>query len=104
MSKVLVTDRDGEKHELEGTPGDSFMEILRDAGLPIEAICGGQSICSTCHVYVAEQWADKLPRRQEVEQVMVEDTGHFKETSRLSCQIEYSDSLDGIELTLAPQY
>ena len=104
MSDVLVTDRDGEIHELDGNPGDSFMEILRDAGLPIEAICGGQSICSTCHVYVDEQWADKLPPREEVEQVMVEDTGHFQETSRLSCQIDYADELAGIKLTLAPQY
>lgn len=104
MSNINVTDRDGVKHELAANPGDSLMEVLRDAGLPIEAICGGQSICSTCHVYVDEAWADKLAPRQEVEQIMVEDTGHFKETSRLSCQVEYSDELDGIELELAPQY
>ena len=104
MSNVNVTDRDGVKHELTANPGDSLMEVLRDAGLPIEAICGGQSICSTCHVYVDDAWADKLAPRQEVEQIMVEDTGHFKETSRLSCQVEYNDELDGIALTLAPQY
>jgi len=104
MSNVNVTDRDGVKHELTANTGDSLMEVLRDAGLPIEAICGGQSICSTCHVYVDEAWAEKLTPRQEVEQIMVEDTGHFKETSRLSCQVEYTEELDGIALTLAPQY
>jgi len=104
MSNVNVTDRDGVKHELTANNGESLMEVLRDAGLPIEAICGGQSICSTCHVYVDEAWADKLTPRQEVEQIMVEDTGHFKETSRLSCQVEYTEELDGIALTLAPQY
>ncbi len=104
MSNVNVTDRDGVKHELTANTGGSLMEVLRDAGLPIEAICGGQSICSTCHVYVDEAWADKLTPRQEVEQIMVEDTGHFKETSRLSCQVEYTADLDGIALTLAPQY
>jgi ferredoxin, 2Fe-2S len=104
MSNVIVTDRDGGKHELAANSGDSLMEVLRDAGLPIEAICGGQSICSTCHVYVDEAWASKLKARTEVEQIMVEDTGHFKETSRLSCQVEYADELNGIALTLAPQY
>ena len=104
MSNVNVTDRDGVKHELTANTGDSLMEVLRDAGLPIEAICGGQSICSTCHVYVDEAWAEKLTPRQEVEQIMVEDTGHFKETSRLSCQVEYTEELDGIALTLEPQY
>lgn len=104
MSKIIVTDRDGEKHELAARSGESLMEILRDAGLPIEAICGGQSICSTCHVYVDERWVDKLPERQTVEQVMVEDTGYYQENSRLSCQVEFSDELDGIALTLAPQY
>ena len=104
MSKLTVTDRDGEKHELAGKPGDTLMEILRDAGLPVEAICGGQCICSTCHVYIDEKWADKLPARAEVEQVMVEDTGHFQENSRLSCQVEFTDALDGIALTLAPEY
>ena len=104
MSKLIVTDRDGEKHELAGKPGDTLMEIIRDAGLPVEAICGGQCICSTCHVYIDEDWAQKLPPRAEVEQVMVEDTGHFQENSRLSCQVEFSDELDGITLTLAPEY
>lgn len=104
MSNVIVTDREGVKHELTANPGDSLMEVLRDAGLPIEAICGGQSICSTCHIYVDETWAEKLPARAEVEQIMVEDTGHFRETSRLSCQVEYATTLDGICLTLAPQY
>ena len=67
MSNVIVTDRDGVKHELTANPGESLMEVLRDAGLPIEAICGGQSICSTCHIYVDEMWAEKLPAREEVE-------------------------------------
>ena len=80
------------------------MEVLRDAGQDVEAICGGQCICSTCHVYVDETWVEKLEPRQEMEQVMVEDTGHFKENSRLSCQIDYDEALDGLRLTLAPQH
>ncbi|MEQ8493597.1 MAG: 2Fe-2S iron-sulfur cluster-binding protein, partial [Gammaproteobacteria bacterium] len=76
----------------------------RDGGLPIEAICGGQCICSTCHVYVDEEWTGKLAPRATDEQVMVEDSGHFEERSRLACQVPYVDELDGIRLTLAPEF
>jgi ferredoxin, 2Fe-2S len=104
MGTVTATDRDGEEHALDAREGHSLMEILRDGGLPVEAICGGQCICSTCHVYVDADWAGKLVPRAVDEQVMVEDSGHFRETSRLACQVPYLDALDGIRLTLAPEF
>ena len=104
MGKVHVTDRDGAEHQVEARDGITLMEILRDAGLPVEATCGGQCICCTCHVYVAPDWADKLEPREADEQVMVEDSGHYQETSRLSCQVEYDNTLDGLQITLAPEY
>jgi 2Fe-2S ferredoxin len=104
MGMVKVTDRDGARHEVEATQGDSLMEILRDAGLPVDGTCGGQCICSTCHVYVEPFWFAKLEPRAEEEQVMVEDTGHFQDNSRLACQLDFSAALDGIEVTLAPEY
>ena len=54
--KIKVTDRDGKKHELEGDTNSTLMEILRDAGLDIEAACGGCCACATCHVYINDQW------------------------------------------------
>ena len=104
MGTVFATDRDGTEHTLDAKSGHSLMEILRDAGLPVEAICGGQCICSTCHVYVDDGWSARLEPRGPAEQVMVEDSGHFLPTSRLSCQIDYSDALDGIRLKLAPEF
>ena len=104
MGTVYATDREGEQHALPARRGVTLMEILRDANLPVEAICGGQCICSTCHVYVDENWAARLKPRSEAEQVMVEDTGHFLPTSRLACQVDYDDSLDGLSLTLAPEF
>lgn len=104
MSVVIATDRDGTEHRIEAAAGLSLMEILRDAGLPVEAICGGQCICSTCHVYVDADWAARLDPRGEAEQVMVEDSGHFQEHSRLACQIDFGDALDGIRVTLAPEF
>ena len=103
MSKIYVTDRDGVEHELEATPGMKVMEIIRDAGLPIEAACGGCCACATCHVYADEAWWDKLPKQEEDEQDMLDLAVEVQPNSRLSCQIEFDDSLDGLKVTLAPE-
>ena len=63
MGTVYATDRDGELHTLPARRGTNLMEILRDANLPVEAICGGQCICSTCHIYVDPAWAARLKPR-----------------------------------------
>jgi len=104
MGKITAIDRDGTVHELAAEVGLNLMEILRDAGLPIEAICGGQCVCSTCHVYIDPKWQDSLPPRGDTEQVLVEDSGHYQENSRLGCQVEYVEALDGLKLELAPEF
>ena len=101
--KIKITDRDGNKHELEGDSNSTLMEILRDAGLDIEASCGGCCACATCHVYVNDKWLDKINPKDDDEESMLDQTFDVKETSRLSCQISLSDDLDGIELELAPE-
>jgi len=101
---IYVVDRHGVEHSLEAREGSSVMEVIRDAGLPVEAICGGQCICTTCHVYVDENWKDKLTEMQDMEMVLVEDSGSYQDNSRLSCQIDYSEELDGLKVTLAPEY
>ncbi len=104
MSKLIVTDREGQVHEIEGRAGWSVMEIIRDADLPIEAACGGCCACATCHVYVAAGWADKLPAVVDEEELMLDEAFEVQETSRLSCQLKWSDALDGLEVTLAPEF
>ena len=79
------------------------MEIIRDAGLPIEAACGGCAACATCHVYVDEDWKSRLAKKEEDEESMLDQTFYIKENSRLSCQIEYNKELNGIKLVLAPE-
>ncbi len=101
---IYVIDREGVQHELEAEGGSNLMEVIRNAGLPIEATCAGQCICATCHVYVDEEWKNKLEEMQEMEMILVEDSGSFQENSRLSCQIDYNDMLSGLKLTLAPEY
>ena len=101
--KIKVTDRDGKKYELEGDTNSTLMEILRDAGLEIEAACGGCCACATCHVYVNEKWLKKIKPKDDDEESMLDQAFDIRNNSRLSCQIPLSEDLDGIELELAPE-
>ncbi len=101
--KIRVTDRDGNKHELEGDSNSTLMEILRDAGLDIEAACGGCCACATCHVYINDKWLEKISSKDEEEESMLDQAFDVRNTSRLSCQISLSEELDGMELELAPE-
>lgn len=99
--KVICTDQDGKRHELEGIEGWRVMEIIRDYGLSIKAECGGCCCCATCHVYVDEKWLSKLFPPTPEEEDLLADANDTKPNSRLSCQILMSEDLDGIEVTLA---
>ena len=101
--KIKVTDRDGKKHELDGDTNSTLMEILRDAGLDIEAACGGCCACATCHVYINDQWFEKISPKDDDEESMLDQAFDVRNTSRLSCQISLSDELDGIELEIAKE-
>ena len=101
--KIRVIDRDGNKHELEGDSNSTLMEILRDADLDIEAACGGCCACATCHVYINDQWLEKISPKDDDEESMLDQAFDVKDTSRLSCQINLTEDLDGIELELAPE-
>ena len=101
--KIVAIDRKGETHTLEGREGWSVMEILRDAGLPIAADCGGACACATCHVYVEDSWFAKLPPRPDAEIDMLDMALAVEPNSRLSCQIVCKPELDGITLTIAPE-
>ena len=100
--KIRVIDRDGNKHELEGDSNSTLMEILRDADLGIEAACGGCCACATCHVYINDQWLEKISPKDDDEESMLDQAFDVKNTSRLSCQISLAEELDGIELQIAP--
>jgi 2Fe-2S ferredoxin len=99
---VVVTDHEGQEHELEGLDGWRLMEVIRDWGLDIKAECGGACTCATCHVWVDPAWFDKLPGRSDDEEDLIFSTMDQRPTSRLSCQIILNDELDGLRVTLAP--
>ena len=101
--KIIVTDREGNKRILEGDTNSTLMEIIRDEGGDIEAACGGCCACATCHVYIDEKWINKLNPIDEDEESMLDQAFDVKKNSRLSCQINLNDDLDGLKLELAPE-
>jgi 2Fe-2S ferredoxin len=104
MAKIHVTDREGAEHEIEGTPGWSVMEVIRENDLPIEAACGGCCACATCHVYVDQDQLAKLEPATDEEDRMLDEAYQVQENSRLSCQIPFRNDLDGLKVTLAPEF
>jgi 2Fe-2S ferredoxin len=99
--KILVTDGHGVEHAVEATDGWTIMEIIRDAGLPIKAECGGSCVCATCHVIVDPEWAAKLAAKNDEEVDMLDLALEVFENSRLSCQLEFDASLEGLKVTIA---
>jgi 2Fe-2S ferredoxin len=103
MPKIVVTDRDGNQHEVEGRVGLKVMETLRELDYGVLAICGGLCSCATCHVLVDPEWVDKLPERQGDEKELLAELSHYDALrSRLSCQVEFTGDLDGLAVTIAP--
>ena len=103
MGVINVIDREGKRHTLEALEGWRVMEIIRDWGLPIDGLCGGACECATCHVYVTEEWLPKLYPPTEEEELQLDTVPITKANSRLSCQIIWTEELDGLEVTLGPR-
>lgn len=100
--KIYVYDRDGEKHTVEGTAGDSLMDPLRSADL-VDATCGGSCSCATCHVYVDDKSFALLPAAGEEENEVIEFMEKVEDTSRLACQIQLTEEMDGMAVTVAQE-
>ena len=101
MGSIKVTDLEDQTHEITATEGLSLMENIYDAGIPIKAACFGCCSCSTCHVYVDERWLDKTGEPSEDEADILDMVIDLNENSRLSCQIKYNETLDGVHVTLS---
>ncbi|MEG8053751.1 2Fe-2S iron-sulfur cluster-binding protein [Sphingomonas aerolata] len=104
MPKLIVVTRDGEERELMGETGLSVMEVIRDAGIDeILALCGGCCSCATCHVHVDPEFAAKLKPMSEDENDLLDSTSDRDDYSRLSCQIDMTDALDGLKIRIAAE-
>lgn len=105
MVKIAVTNLAGQTRDIEAEVGLSLMENIRNNDFDdLAAICGGCCSCCTCHVFVNGDDYKKLPAMEDDEQYLLEDSEHYQAgASRLSCQIEVDDSLDGLSVTIAPE-
>lgn len=97
MAKITYVEWGGTVHEVDVPNGLSVMEGAIDNNIPgIEAECGGSCSCATCHVYVDAEWFPVTGPAEPLERDMLESVMDLRETSRLSCQIEVGDELDGL--------
>ena len=101
MAKVYFVSASGSEQSVEANEGSSLMQVALDHGIGgIVGECGGGCSCATCHVYVDADWFDRLGPASEIEQGLLDFAIEPRPTSRLSCQIRISDSLDGLRVTM----
>lgn len=104
MGTIRVTLRSGDELVVEAAAGSTVMEAIRDAGLDeLLALCGGCCSCATCHVHVHDAWTEKLSEMSDDENDLLESSDHRDQNSRLSCQIAWSEALDGLQVTIAQE-
>ena len=97
MPKITYIEHNGKSHIIDVSSGLSVMEGAVQNNIPgIDADCGGSMACATCHVYVKEEWFDKLPKKEDGEEDMIDMAYKPNKYSRLSCQLTVSDELNGL--------
>ena len=101
MAKIKYIEHNGKEHEIEVSSGLTVMEGAIKNNIPgIDADCGGACACATCHVYINQDWVDKLNPKEDTEEDMLDFAFDVKGNSRLSCQISITDELDGLIVDL----
>ena len=101
MPKIIYIENNGKSHSVEVAEGLTVMEGAVQNNIPgIDADCGGGMACATCHVYVKDEWFDKINKKSEGEDDMIDQAYEPKKSSRLSCQIQVSSDIDGLEVHL----
>ena len=101
MAKITFKTHEDKIHTVDVQKGLTVMEGAVQNDVPgIDADCGGGMACATCHVYVKEEWFDKLPAKEDGEEDMLDMAFEPKSNSRLSCQITVSDELDGLVVSI----
>jgi ferredoxin, 2Fe-2S len=104
MPTITFIEFNGKSHTIEAQSGKSLMQNAIDNGIPgIDADCGGACACGTCHVLVVDQWLAATGEQDPMEEAMLGMRPDRADSSRLSCQIQVSDELDGMVVRL-PEY
>ena len=97
MPTIHYITKDGETHSVDVENGYSVMEGAINNNIEgIVAECGGACACATCHAYIEDGPVDKLPAMDDMEDSMLDAAYERRDNSRLTCQIEVTDALDGL--------
>jgi len=101
MAKITYIEHSGKSHTIQVQNGLTVMEgAVQNNISGIDADCGGSMACATCHVYVKEEWFNKLPKKEDGEEDMLDMAYEPNKFSRLSCQLTVSDELEGLVVNL----
>lgn len=101
MPKLIFIEANGREHTVEATIGQSVMRAAVTAQIPgIEALCGGNCVCATCHAYIEEPWLARFAAPDDTESAMLECTSEPQDNSRLTCQLPVTAAHDGMIIRL----
>ena len=100
LVKVCFVTAEGERVNADAEAGSNLLKVAQAAGMPLEGTCEGQMACSTCHVIIPAEWFRKLPQASADEEDMLDLAAGVTGTSRLSCQIDLAEELDGVEVQI----
>ena len=100
MPRLIFVNSEGTEKSVEAENGLSVMEIARDNDLDVEGTCGGSISCCTCHVIIDKDWFSIVGGPNPDEEDMLDLAVGLQPTSRLSCQIEVTNELDGLRMTI----
>ena len=102
MVKVVFIERNGQSKDVDAPEGKSMMRVAQGENLDMEGTCEGGMTCTTCHVIVADEWFDRLPKPVPHEEDMLDLTYGVTKRSRLACQIFVTPELEGLTVALPP--
>lgn len=104
MTIITFIEPDGKRLEFQAAPGDTLLDVAQENGIDLEGSCEGCMACSTCHVIVDDDWFPRLVPASDDEKDMLDLTFGLTRTSRLCCQIEITDALNGLVVSLPPEH
>ena len=97
MTKITYIEHNGKPHTIDVENGLSVMEGAVQNNIPgIDADCGGSMACATCHVYIDETWYEKVKKKEDGEEDMIDMAFEPNRVRRLRCQIRVSEEVDGL--------
>jgi 2Fe-2S ferredoxin len=104
LPKITFIEPDGTSRSFDAEDGDSILDVAQRHGIDLEGACEGGMACSTCHIIVAEDWFERLDAASEEEEDMLDMAVDLRPTSRLGCQINLTDVLDGLVVSLPSEH